>query len=185
VVNYLSLFSGAGGGDLSSQYLLGHRCIGYCEIDDYCQRVICQRIKDGYLHDAPIFTDIKAFVSSGCAELYRGVTDIITAGFPCQIFSVAGKLEGHQDDAEHNPRNLFPATRDVIGVVRPRYIYLENVAGLLASSYIWRILSDIARLGYLFRAQTLSAAEMGAPHKRLRWWLVGEVDNSTGAGCKA
>ena len=176
----LSLFSGGGGGLLGSK-LLGWETIGYCEIDDYCQKVLAQRIKDGYLDDAPIYTDIRAFIDSGCAELYRGITDVITAGFPCQIFSVAGKGEGREqdfDEVEANPRNLWPATRDVISVVLPRYILLENVSGLLVSRYVWRIIAEITRLGYEFKAQTLSAAEVGAPHKRLRWWLVGELADS-------
>ncbi|HEA67190.1 MAG TPA: DNA cytosine methyltransferase [Desulfobacterales bacterium] len=58
-LKYLSLFSGAGGGDLAFQHLLGHQCIGYCDNDDYCQRVIAQRIKDGLLDEAPIFGDIR------------------------------------------------------------------------------------------------------------------------------
>jgi len=87
-MNELSLFTGAGGGLLGTK-LLGWNPIGYVEWDDYCQRVIAQRIKDGFLPDAPIFGDIKTFIDSGCAELYRGVTDVISAGFPCQPFSVA------------------------------------------------------------------------------------------------
>ena len=89
----LSLFSGAGGGLLGTK-LLGWEPIGYVEWDDYCQRVIAARIRDGYLPNAPIFGDIKAFIDSGCAELYRGITDVISAGFPCQPFSVAGKRKG-------------------------------------------------------------------------------------------
>ena len=88
-MNELSLFSGAGGGLLATQHLLGFNTIGYVEYDNYCQQVIAQRIKDGFLHNAPIFTDIRAFIDSGCAELYRGVTDVVAAGFPCQPFSVA------------------------------------------------------------------------------------------------
>src|ERR1041385_3049544 len=87
-LNELSLFTGCGGGVLGS-LLLGHRIIGYVEKDDYCQKLIAQRIKDGIFHNAPIFSDIRTFIDSGSAELYRGVTDILSAGFPCQPFSVA------------------------------------------------------------------------------------------------
>ena len=92
-MNELSLFSGAGGGLLGTM-LLGFRPIGYVEWDDYCQRVLAARIRDGFLSDAPIFGDIKTFISDGYAASYTGLVDVITAGFPCQPFSVAGKRKG-------------------------------------------------------------------------------------------
>ena len=82
----LSLFSGAGGGLIAS-YVLGWRSIGYVEYNEYCQRVIRQRIQDGILPDAPIFGDINTFLSEGYASAYQGMVDIVTAGFPCQPFS--------------------------------------------------------------------------------------------------
>src|SRR3990167_9497742 len=84
----LSLFSGAGGGLLGTK-LLGFKHIGYVEWDDYCQRVIAQRIKDGILDEAPIFGDIRSFIDQGYADAYSGLVDIITGGFPCQDISIA------------------------------------------------------------------------------------------------
>ena len=84
----LSLFSGAGGGVLGTQ-LLGWETIGYVEYNEYCQRVIRQRIEDGYLDEAPIFSDVNAFISEGYADAYKGMVGVISAGFPCQPFSVA------------------------------------------------------------------------------------------------
>ena len=146
--------------------LLGWRHIGYVENDDYCQRVIAQRIKDGVLDEAPIFGDVSAFNDSWAGG-YRDVVDVVTAGFPCQPFSVAGKREGADDE-----RNLWPATIECIRLVRPRYALLENVAGLLVSGYFGRILGDLAESGYDCRWRVLSAAEMGAPHKRDRLWIL-------------
>ena len=103
-MNELSLFTGAGGGLLGTK-LLGFRHIGYVEWDNYCQRIIAQRIIDGLLDNAPIFGDIRAFIGDGYAEAYQGMVDIITAGFPCQPFSVAGKRKGADDN-----RNMWPAT---------------------------------------------------------------------------
>jgi DNA (cytosine-5)-methyltransferase 1 len=164
----LSLFSGAGGGLLGS-HLLGWRPIGYVEIDDYCQRVLAARIQDGYLPEAPIFGDIRAFLREGYAERYRGVAEVITAGFPCQPFSVAGKQQGADDD-----RNLWPETRDTLHIVRPRYCLLENVPGLLAGShgYFGTILGELAELGYDARWGVLGADDAGAPHRRKRLWVV-------------
>ena len=162
----LSLFTGAGGGLLGS-HLLGWTPVGYVEYDDYCQQIIALRIADGILPEAPIFGDIKTFISEGYADSYSGLVDIVTAGFPCQPFSVAGKGE-----AENDPRNKWPETIDVIRRVRPRFAYLENPPGLLAREYIRRIYGDLAESGYDCRWRCLSAAELGAPHRRQRWWCV-------------
>lgn len=165
-MNELSLFTGAGGGVLGS-LLLGWRTIGYVEWDNYCQQVIRRRIEDGILHNAPIFGDIRAFIGDGYAERYRGMVDVITAGFPCQPFSTAGKRAGEDD-----PRNMWPATIECIRVVRPRFALLENVPGLLSSGYFGTILGDLAESGYDARWRILSAAELGAPHKRDRLWIA-------------
>ena len=126
-MNELSLFTGAGGGLLAS-IALGWRTIGYVEFEDYPQRIVAQRIKDGILEDAPIFGDIRSFISEGYAASYQGVAQIVSAGFPCQPHSVAGKrLSG--DDS----RDMWPATAEVIRIVRPDIAWLENVPGLLSS----------------------------------------------------
>ncbi len=162
----LSLFSGAGGGLLGTK-LLGWTHCGYVEYDDYCQRIIKQRIEDGLLDDAPIFGDIRAFIEEGYADSYSGMVDVVTGGFPCQPFSVAGKQAGADD-----PRNMWPATIDCIRRIQPKYAFLENVPGLISSGYFDTILGDLAESGYDAKWRVLSAAECGAPHKRDRLWIV-------------
>ena len=167
-LNYLSLFSGAGGGDLAFQHLLdGFRCVGYIDNEPYCQRVIRQRQKDGLLDEAPIFGDIRTFINSGCAELYRGVVQLITGGFPCQPFSVAGKQAGEDD-----PRNMWPETIHTIRMVRPRYAFLENVSGLLGSGYLPTIFSDLAEAGYNAKWTVLGTHHVGGLFKRDRLWIL-------------
>ncbi|HDZ62544.1 MAG TPA: hypothetical protein ENH40_05305 [Nitrospirae bacterium] len=80
-VNELSLFSGAGGGLLGTK-LLGWKHIGYVEFNEYCQKVIRQRIKDGILDEAPIFSDIRAFIDQGYAEAYQDMVDVLSGGLP-------------------------------------------------------------------------------------------------------
>ena len=148
-------------------HLLGWTTIGYVEIDKYCQQIIAQRIKDEIFKEAPIFTDVREFIQSGAVDEYRGITDVVTAGFPCQPFSVAGKGKGKDDS-----RNLWPETIEVIRRVRPGYAFLENVPGLLAHKYIGRIFGELAEAGYDARWCVLGADDVGAPHRRKRLWIV-------------
>jgi DNA (cytosine-5)-methyltransferase 1 len=168
----LSLFTGAGG--LLGTKLLGWQTVGYVEWEAYCQQVIAQRIADGCLDAAPVFGDIRAFLSDGYAASYTGLVDVITAGFPCQPFSVAGKQRGEADD-----RNMWPDTAAVIRTVRPRFVLLENVPGLLSHRYFGTVLGDLASAGYDCRWRCLSAADCGAPHRRERLWITGSLANST------
>jgi len=165
-VNELSLFSGAGGGLLGTK-LLGWTTVGYCERDAYCQAVLQARIRDGLLDSAPIFGDVRAFLRDGWAERYRGLVDVVTAGFPCQPFSVAGKRLAHADE-----RNLWPETTDVIRRVRPRFALLENVPGLAAHPYFGTVLGDLAALGFDAEWTVLGADDCGAPHRRKRLWIL-------------
>lgn len=170
-MNELSLFSGAGGGLLGTK-LLGFRPIGYVEWEPYCQAILAQRIKDGFLEEAPIFGDIREFVKSGAARQYRGFADVVTAGFPCQPFSVAGKQRSADDE-----RNMWPATADVLREVRPRYALLENVPGLLATGYCERIFADLAQMGFDAKWGVFSAASIGAPHRRERLFILAHAND--------
>lgn len=172
----LSLFTGAGGGLLGTK-LLGWEHIGYVEWNEYCQQVLAARIRDGYLPAAPIFTDVREFVQSGAAAQYRGLTDVVSAGFPCQPFSVAGKQAGADDE-----RNMWPATADVIRIVQPRSVLLENVPGLISSGYFGRIIGDLADMGYVGRWGCISAASTGADHERNRLWIVANLGGERQSG---
>lgn len=95
------------------------------------------------------------------------MVDVITAGFPCEPFSVAGKRRGADDE-----RNMWPATIECIRVVRPRFALMENVPGLVANGYFDTVIADLVESGYDARWRILSAAEVGAPHKRDRLWIL-------------
>lgn len=166
----LNLFTGGGGGALA-ELLLGWESVGYLEWEDYCCERLADRISDGSIPDAPIFhCDIRDFVRSGYAELYRGVADVVAGGPPCQPFSCTGKRTG-SDDA----RNMWPAFLDVVRVVRPRLVVVENVPALMrgkSAPYFGTILSDLASVGYRVGWDVVSAADAGAPHRRERLWVV-------------
>jgi len=155
----LSLFSGAGGGLLGTK-LLGWRHCGYVEYNEYCQKVIAQRIKDGILDEAPIFGDIRTFLSEGYAESYQGMVDVITAGFPCQPYSTAARGRNPQD-------TMWEMAKTVVKTVRPIFIFCENVSRKAISMAEM----DLRAMGYIARKIPLCASDLGADHERRRFWL--------------
>lgn len=166
----LHLFAGAGGGILGGM-MLGHEPVCAVEIDKYCRRVLQARQDDGSLPPFPIYEDVRTFDG----HAWRGLVDVICGGFPCQPFSCAGKQLGTAD-----PRHLWPDMARIISEVRPRYVFAENVS-LAAFEEPWR---DLRRLGYRVPpAVCVSASDVGAPHRRKRWWLLAVAKSSgTGAG---
>ena len=174
-MRHLSLFSGAGGELLASHHLLGWTTVGYVEWVDYRQQVLQARIKDGLLNDAPIFCDIDAFIAEGFASSYTGMVDVITAGFPCQGWSAIGKQAGESD-----PRNKWPQTRDVIEIVRPGYVMLENSPRIMSTGFVFQIIEDLSALGYVGRATRISGLHAGAYSKRERTWIKAELPDASG-----
>lgn len=159
----MHLFAGAGGG-LLADLILGHDPVAAVEWDPYCCAVLRERAAEGWFPNLQVFEgDVRLFDPSE----YTGRVDIIHAGFPCPPFSVAGKRRGAMDE-----RNMWPATARVIGEVRPRWVFLENVGGFVSSGYGWTVLSDLSRLGYDARWTLLGADQAGAPHRRERWWCL-------------
>jgi len=166
-MNELSLFSGAGGGLLATKHFLNWRTIGYVEQNHYCQNIIAQRAKEGLLDSAPLWGDINEFIESGAVDQYEGVTDVVTGGFPCQPFSVAGRRRSGDD-----PRNCWGQCIEVIRRVKPRFFFGENVPGLLNSGYFPEILRSLAEAGYATRWVVLGVDDVGGNHRRKRLWLL-------------
>jgi DNA (cytosine-5)-methyltransferase 1 len=172
----LSLFSGYGGFSLGLKLTgIPTRTVMYVEWEKYPQEIIKARINDKILDDAPIWGDI----STLNGEQFRGVVDLITGGFPCQPHSHAGLRKGADDE-----RNLWPETLRIIREVRPRYVLLENVSGILSASrkrgtpaYGGVVVGELAQEGYRLRWETVGADDVGAPHRRKRWLCFGELEN--------
>jgi len=162
-MNELALFAGAGGGILGG-ILCGFHCICAVEKESYCREVLFRRQRDGLLPMFPIWDDITTFDG----KPWHGTVDIVTAGFPCQPWSVAGKREGEADE-----RNLWPDTIRVIREVGPEWVLLENVPGLLGThGYFGRVLGDLAESGFDARWDCIPASAIGANHQRDRLWIV-------------
>lgn len=173
------MFAGAGGGLLATHHLLGWQCIGYVEKEEYPCKVLEARINDGLLSPAPIFQmHTGDFIRLGYPAKYRGLVDVITAGFPCQPFSGAGL-----GLADKDPRNGWPDTISIIRLVRPQYVLLENVSRLVSSPYFGAILSDLAQSGYDCRWDCVPASAIGANHERDRLWIVAYSDSTEWGPC--
>ena len=152
----LDLFSGIGGFSLGLEATGHFETAAFCEIEPYCQKVLKK-----HWPDVPIFDDIRKLKGTDI-----GTVDIITGGYPCQPFSVAGKQKAEQD-----PRHLWPEYFRLIQELRPTWVIGENVSGHIKLG-LDSVLEDLASEGYSTRTFSISASSIGANHKRERIWTV-------------
>lgn len=142
---------------------------------------LADKIEKGWLDQAPIFTDVCTFPWESFAP-YMG-QGILSFGFPCQPFSVAGKRKAAEDD-----RWLFDIIADGIAILKPRILFAENVEGLLSAKMpdgslcIKYIIERLEAMGYSTTAGLFSAEEVGAPHRRKRIFIMAHNVNSSGLG---
>jgi DNA (cytosine-5)-methyltransferase 1 len=141
--------------------------IGYVENNEYCQKIIAQRIKDGILDEAPIFGDIRAFNGEGYAASYTGLVDVISGGFPCQDISCAGKGAGITGERS----GMWFEMESAIRTVRPLYVFIENSPMLLVRGFE-RVICGLSEMGFDAAWGIVSAADVGAPHLRERVWIL-------------
>ena len=166
---HLSLFSGIGGLDLAAEWA-GFETVGQCEWADYPFKVLCK-----HWPDVPKWRDIRTLTKESFYERTGLRTvDIISGGFPCQPFSVAGKRRGAEDD-----RYLWPEMCRVIAELQPTWVVGENVAGIVNMA-LDTVLSDLEAQGYAARTFIIPACGVGAPHRRYRAAIVAYHANSTG-----
>lgn len=158
----LALFAGAGGGILGGK-LLGWQTVCAVEWDAYAAGVLVARQNDGILAPFPIWDDVQTFDG----RPWRGRVDVVSGGFPCQDISCAGKGAGI--DGERS--GMWSHMARIIGEVRPRYAFIEN-SPMLVTRGLDRVLADLAALRFDAEWGTLSAADVGAPHKRDRIWIL-------------
>lgn len=167
----LSLFTGMGGGIYGSM-ILGWETVAYVEQDEYCQKVIAQRIKDGWFDNGEVYSDIAEFNRTD-AHKYTGQIDILTGGFPCQPFSVAGNRKGTSDD-----RWLFNEIIKTIKIIQPRRLFFENVPGILGDRAIIQIYQSLNKIGYRCKPPLLLGSDdCGNIHKRQRVWIYATNPN--------
>ena len=165
-MKFLDLFAGIGGFRLGMESA-GHECVGFCEIDKFA-RASYQAIHDTKgeleLHDITTVSD----------EFIRGIgrVDIICGGFPCQAFSIAGNRRG----LEETRGTLFFESARFASILRPKYLFLENVKGLLNHENgitFETIISTLDELGYNVEWQVLNSKDFGVPQNRERVFIIG------------
>lgn len=161
----LALCAGVGGLELGVRIACpGARLVCAVERDAYAAAVLLARMEDAALDPAPVWCGDLADLD--CAP-FAGRVDLVTAGFPCQPWSCAGKREGQDDE-----RWLWPGIARIVREVRPGAVFLENVPGLVSGGGLEPVLGDLAALGFDAEWQTLRASEVGAPHRRERVFVL-------------
>ena len=158
----LDLFSGIGGFSLGLEATGGFETAAFCDIDPYCRKVLQK-----HWPNIPIFEDIKKLKGTDIGQV-----DVITGGYPCQPFSVAGKKKGVEDK-----RHLWPEYFRLIKELRPTWVIGENVSGHIKLG-LDSVLEDLASEGYSTRTFSISASSIGANHQRERIWIVANTNNT-------
>jgi len=158
---HLDLFSGIGGFSLGLEATGEFETVAFCDYDPFCQKVLRK-----HWENVPIYGDIKELTYEKLKANGINNIDIITGGYPCQPFSVAGNKKGEQD-----PRHLWPEYFRLVQECRPTWVIGENVGGHIKLG-LDTVLSDLESEGYSARTFSISASSIGANHKRERVWIV-------------
>lgn len=156
----IDLFSGIGGFSLAGRWA-GWNTIQFVEIDKFCQMVLKR-----HWPNVPVHSDIKTFGIKTLQNYNANETTVLTGGFPCQGFSVAGQRKGKSDD-----RYLWPEMLRVINEVKPTYIVGENVTGIISLA-LDTVLSDLEAQGYTTETFIIPACGKNAWHRRDRVWII-------------
>lgn len=159
----LSIASGVGGLDLGVRLAVPtSRVVCYVEREVYACAVLVSRMADGWLDEAPVWSDARSFD----ARPWRGCVDLVVGGYPCPPFSQAGKRLGLDDE-----RNVWPDIARIVRELEPAACFFENVAGHLSCG-AYEVTRELHGLGFLVAATLLSAEEVGAPHERNRLFVL-------------
>ena len=163
-MKHLDLFSGIGGFALGLQKV-GFETVAFCDIEKYCQHLLKQK-----WNGVKIYNDVREITKEKFKADGIEFPEIITGGFPCQPFSVAGSRKGTDDN-----RHLWPEMFRIIKEFKPRWVIGENVRGIVSIQdglVFETVCTDLESEGYEVQTFNIPAVGVGAPHKRERIWIV-------------
>ena len=172
-MRHVDLCSGIGGFALGFEMARLSVPVLFCDVEPWCRRILKK-----HWPKVPVAEDVKVLAND--PTRFVPDCDILTAGYPCQPFSQAGKRQGEED-----PRHIWPHIRKIIASKRPSWVVLENVYGHISLG-LDSVLTDLESEGYTTRTFVVPAVAVGAPHKRNRVWIVGHTeDNGCNRGAEA
>jgi DNA (cytosine-5)-methyltransferase 1 len=166
-LKHLDLFSGIGGFSLGLEATGGFETVAFCDYDSYCQKILRK-----HWPWVTIYDDIKELNHEKLNSNGHTKIDIITGGYPCQPFSVAGRQQGEKD-----PRHVWPEYFRLIKELRPTWIIGENVSGHVKLG-LDTVLENLESEGYSARTFSISASSIGANHQRERLWIIAHSNNA-------
>jgi len=159
MMRHVDLCSGIGGFALGFEWAELSRPVLFCDIEPWSRKILAK-----HWPDVPIAEDVKELANDP-----DGIVpdcDILTAGYPCQPFSVAGQRKGQEDD-----RHIWPYIRKIVAQKRPTWCVFENVYGHISLG-LDEVLSDLEVEGYAARTFIVPACATDAPHRRDRLWII-------------
>ena len=175
IMDHVDLCSGIGGFALGFEWAGLSRPVLFCDIEPWSRKVLRK-----HWPDVPIAEDVKELASdpNGLIPDTDSRRTILTAGYPCQPFSLAGERRGTEDD-----RHIWPYIFSIIQARRPAWCIFENVYGHVTLG-LDQVLSDLEGEGYATRPFIVPACATDAPHRRDRLWIIARnVANSRRSGC--
>ncbi len=164
MLRHVDLCSGIGGFSLGFEWAGLSQPILFCDINSWCRDIL-----NKHWPNVPITEDVKELADDPAAV---PDCDILTAGYPCQPFSVAGDRQGEEDD-----RHIWPHIRKIVAYKRPTWVVFENVYGHVSMG-IDKVLTDLETDGYTTRTFVVPACGVNAPHRRDRVWIVGYTEHA-------
>jgi DNA (cytosine-5)-methyltransferase 1 len=171
----LDLFSGIGGFSLGLERTGHYETVAFCEIDKYCKLILKKHWKGIKIYD-----DVKEITKERLEADGIQIPDVITGGFPCQSFSVAGKRKGTSDS-----RYLWPEMFRIIKIFKSKFVIGENVRGIvnIENGVVFEtVCTDLESEGYEVQPFLIPAASVGAPHRRERIWFIAHLANTNNTG---
>ena len=161
MLRHLDLFSGLGGFSLGLEATGGFETVAFCDIEKFSRKVLKK-----HWPNVKQYKDIKELTYEQIKEDTLAPIDIITGGYPCQPFSVAGSQRGEKDT-----RHLWPDMFRIVKECKPTWVIGENVSGHIKLG-LDTVLQDLESEGYSVRAFSISASSIGANHQRERVWII-------------